>query len=419
MTKAVVFVVGKHPLKEPGGGHSSYIRAHARAAVRAGYEPHLFCVGDSNYSTKTAFGTIHCVYSPWHPRRQLLIARHAPRLAETIVKFIETERQPQVIHGFGLWGYAGVIASERLTKVGIAIKPILSSYTTYEAEARSQLEANINSPLLSRFRFHAQHLWIQTVVERYERLAYQRSELVLINYESVRRLIEAKYGDRVRCRKIPYTCENAFDAADTSRTLAEQPAHKPSDIPVIITIASHYPRKGHDMLLEALKLMYDAGVSFRAYVIGGGPLLEEHRRRVRNLGIAGRTALTGVVDDVRPYLGSADIFVLPSLAEQSGSLAVIEAMQARLPIVAAAVDGLCEDLTNDHDALLVPPTSVSLASALTRLLADRQLRARLSRNALHTFRTRFSPDRFAHALGSIYEELHADLAPGSVSRLCS
>jgi hypothetical protein len=45
--RAVAFVCGKDPVAEISGGHSPYVRAHARAAIAAGYEPHLFCVGRS------------------------------------------------------------------------------------------------------------------------------------------------------------------------------------------------------------------------------------------------------------------------------------------------------------------------------------------------------------------------------------
>jgi glycosyltransferase involved in cell wall biosynthesis len=419
MTAEVLYVAGKDPLNEPGGGHSAYVRAHAHAAVRAGFHPHIFCVSDSNLESETTFGTIHSVYSPWRPRRQLMIAGHAPRLAAGIVEFVESRKRPYVVHGFGLWGYAGVLACRRIAQSGITSKSILSSYTTYETEARSQVASRINAPLSSRLFYHTQHLWVRTAVERYERLAYVNSELVLINYESVRRLIESKYGTSVRCLKVPYTCESAFDSADASQNLIDLTTADRPGIPLIIAVASHHPRKGHEVLLAALKILDDAGASFRTCIIGGGPLLEEHRRYARELGIADKVTLTGLVDDVTPYLRSADIFVLPSIAEQSGSLAVLEALQAGLPIVAAAVDGLCEDLTDDHDSLLVPPTSASLAGALRRLLEDRSLRARLSKNARQTFDVRFSADHFAHALGSVYEELQAGMLHPQAARVCS
>src|SRR5262249_59045347 len=64
MVKEIVFMVGKSPLEETGGGHSSYVRAHARAAIRAGFRPHLFGVGESVEIAETEYGVVHQLRSP-------------------------------------------------------------------------------------------------------------------------------------------------------------------------------------------------------------------------------------------------------------------------------------------------------------------------------------------------------------------
>jgi glycosyltransferase involved in cell wall biosynthesis len=111
------------------------------------------------------------------------------------------------------------------------------------------------------------------------------------------------------------------------------------------------------------------------------------------------------VADIEPYLRSATVFVLPSLTEQSGSLALLEAMQVGLPVVASACDGIPEDVRHGHDALLVPPGSVNgLADTLEYALADVDLRRRLGREASRTFEARFSATRIADALGRLYSE---------------
>jgi hypothetical protein len=62
MAKEIVFVVGKDPLRETGGGHSSYVRAHARAAIRIGFDPHLFCAGFDKGVVQTDFGVVHSCF---------------------------------------------------------------------------------------------------------------------------------------------------------------------------------------------------------------------------------------------------------------------------------------------------------------------------------------------------------------------
>ncbi|HEV7484847.1 MAG TPA: hypothetical protein VGQ65_04140, partial [Thermoanaerobaculia bacterium] len=57
----VVMIAGRDPRDEVSGGHSGYVRSYARAAVMAGFTPHIFCVGRNASTTETAFGVIHRV----------------------------------------------------------------------------------------------------------------------------------------------------------------------------------------------------------------------------------------------------------------------------------------------------------------------------------------------------------------------
>ncbi|HUB75741.1 MAG TPA: glycosyltransferase family 4 protein, partial [Solirubrobacteraceae bacterium] len=114
-------------------------------------------------------------------------------------------------------------------------------------------------------------------------------------------------------------------------------------------------------------------------------------------------ALPGYVPDLGGLLAACDVFVLASRAEQSGSLAVLEAMAAGKAIVATAVDGLVEDLTDGVDGILVPPADdVALAGALRTVLLDAGLRAQLGAGARRTFAARFSAAPFAAALAGAY-----------------
>jgi hypothetical protein len=58
--EAIVLVAGNNIL-ESRGGHPTYVRAHARAALMAGFQPHLFSLGRFNDVLETEFGTVHRV----------------------------------------------------------------------------------------------------------------------------------------------------------------------------------------------------------------------------------------------------------------------------------------------------------------------------------------------------------------------
>ena len=176
----------------------------------------------------------------------------------------------------------------------------------------------------------------------------------------------------------------------------------------IVSLSRHDPRKGVEVLLRALALLRGAGVRFRACLVSGGPLLASHRRLAERLHLDDVATFTGWVADSYPYLRQADVFVLPSLQEGSGSIALLEALQAGAAIVASNVDGIAEDVRDGESALLVEPGNAdALGRALACALADAGLRDRLRRRASQTYAERFSADRFSAAIGRIYAELGA------------
>ncbi len=403
MNREVLFVAGRDPLKEQGGGHSSYVRAHGRAAILAGFSPQLFCVSDRTESVETGFGTVHRVRSPFRPFRQLMIAGHLAPLAGAIERFARKGGARCLIHGFGVWGRAGVLAAKRLARNGIEATAIISSYTTYRDETASKIRGQKRgSSFLDRALLRLEYSWIRLAVDPYERKAYRHSRLVLINYESVRRLIEKRYRIGALCEKIRYSSEASF-AAEAAEISTRSRA---GAVPLIVSVARHDFRKGNDILIEALARLRRDGIAFRARLIGEGPLLERNRAICRRLDLDGQVAILGFVPDVSPHLREADVFVLPSLEEQSGSLALIEALQARVAVVASGVDGIPEDVEDGRSAILVTPADPGvLASALRRVLAAPGLRRELAAEGRRIFEACFAPQVFSSALAGVYERL--------------
>jgi len=408
-SRDVVLVAGRDPLEELGGGHSSYVRAHARAVLRLGFTPHLFCAGRGQATVETDYGIVHRSAAPVRPVRQLLAGLHAPRLAAAIARFAAGRRGPLLVHGFGVWGYAGVLACERLRSSAPECEaiPIVSSYTTYAAESRAILRSLAGYGWRTRLRCRADFLWIRLAAERWERRAYCESRRVLVNYESVRRLVAARYGAAACCVKLTYAAEAAF-VREPPAAPAAAPAARGVDerVPLIVAVGRHEPRKGGHVLLAALAALRRAGVPYRASLVGGGRQLAEERVLVRRLGLGSQVELPGEVPDPYPYLERADVFVLPSRSEQSGSLALLEALQAGCAVVASRVDGIPEDVSDGVSALLVEPGDAeTLAGALARLLGDPDLRRRLAAGARRRFEERFSAGAFAAALGKVYADL--------------
>jgi glycosyltransferase involved in cell wall biosynthesis len=403
----LALVAGKDPLDEPGGGHSAYVRAYARAAVAAGYAPEILCVGRTAAVRETEFGTIRRVRSPFRPLRQLMIAGHSPLLAGALVELARRREGPVLAHGFGVWSHAGVRACARLRGDGRAATAVVGSYTTILVEAQSQVRAAAGAPARARLSYAAQALWARAVVERYERAAYRGAERVFVNYDAVARIVAERHGPGVRVARLAYGPESGFASAPGGVEVPAAIARlEPAGAPLVVCVARHHARKGVDVLIEALARLRDEGTPVRACLVGDGPLLDADGARVEALGLAAGVAVTGLVEAIDPYLAAADVFALPSREEQSGALALLEALRHGLPVVASAVDGIPEDVVDGESALLVPPGDpAALAAALRRLVTDPPLRERLGRAAHRTFAERFSAERFAADVGAAYAAL--------------
>jgi glycosyltransferase involved in cell wall biosynthesis len=230
--------------------------------------------------------------------------------------------------------------------------------------------------------------------------------MIIVNYNCVEEQFIDEFGTDVEVRRLPYASEEAFLCKPAAEAPAAIRALQPKEAPLIVCLSRHDPRKGVEILIRALGRLKQAGVQFRACLVGRGELLQAHRLLAQNLGLEGTTVLTGLVPDPFSYLNCADIYVLPSIRESSGSLALLEALQAGAAVVASDVDGIPEDVKHGESALLVKSGSVpELTQALTNLLCNPDLRLRLANQGRELFATRFSADVFARAIRATYAEL--------------
>jgi D-inositol-3-phosphate glycosyltransferase len=90
------------------------------------------------------------------------------------------------------------------------------------------------------------------------------------------------------------------------------------------------------------------------------------------------------------------------------SLALLEAMAAGLPVIATAVGGTPEAVTEGVTGLLIPPQDAeALAGALERLLSDPTWGQKLGENARKMVAEKFSLERLGREINEIYGELVA------------
>ena len=150
---------------------------------------------------------------------------------------------------------------------------------------------------------------------------------------------------------------------------------------MVLTVANLRPEKGYDTLLDAARLVVDHGLAVRFVSVGCGPEEEPMAERHRTLGLGDRFTFLGLREDVLRLLVAADMFVLPS-RQEGLPVVLMEATSVGLPIVATAVGGVPQVLTDGVDGLVVRPDSPpDLADGVVRLVEDPALRERLGAGA--------------------------------------
>ncbi|HVB59363.1 MAG TPA: glycosyltransferase family 4 protein, partial [Candidatus Acidoferrales bacterium] len=149
--------------------------------------------------------------------------------------------------------------------------------------------------------------------------------------------------------------------------------------PVLLVAGRLEPQKGHRVLIDALPLILREFPRVRLVCLSDGALRSKLEQRVAELGLQNSVRFTGYQPDLLPWLALADICVLPSYYEGL-PVAVVEALASGKPMVATAVDGTPEVLTDGETGLLVPPgDSASLAKAIIQMLANPEQRASMAR----------------------------------------
>lgn len=147
----------------------------------------------------------------------------------------------------------------------------------------------------------------------------------------------------------------------------------------LLAVGSLVPRKGYDMLIDALATLRD--IPWSLAVAGADDRSPETTKalhaQIAARGLADRIALRGPVDDdelARLYDG-ADLFVIASHYEGYG-MAATEALVRGLPLVATTGGALAATVPDDAALKIAPGDERALSAALRRMMTDHALRQR-------------------------------------------
>jgi glycosyltransferase involved in cell wall biosynthesis len=216
-------------------------------------------------------------------------------------------------------------------------------------------------------------------------------------------------GERVAALPGGVDAERFHPALDGGAVRAELGV--PGGRLLVGVVAGLRPMKGHEVVLEAARLLAKDGVSPRFVFVGGGRLEERIRERVRRAGLDGEVTLAGFVPDLPRAIAALDVALYPPLESDGMGRVVFEYLAVGRPLVASRVGVVPEVLVDGRDALLVPAGEPeALAAAIGRLARDPSLRTALGLSGRRLVMERYSGARLAARLAERYRAL---VAPGA------
>jgi len=131
--------------------------------------------------------------------------------------------------------------------------------------------------------------------------------------------------------------------------------------------------KGHTHLLKAFSQVSQRMSHAKLVIIGDGGLRYELNKEIEQLGLSGKVIMAGHIESAYQLMSALDVFVLPSLEEGFG-LVLLEAMVAKLPVIASKVGGIPDVVGESLGTLVEPADVTALAQAMvnTSELSEKQ-----------------------------------------------
>jgi 1,2-diacylglycerol 3-alpha-glucosyltransferase len=295
-----------------------------------------------------------------------------------------------------------------------------------QAAATKSLELDL--PLV--FTFHTQYReythyvpfpmetvqnFLKNTLDRWLGDFMRRCQHIIIPSESMRQILVDRYGLKDRFTVIPTGIDlEAYRTADRNKIRRKRKWEKDT---VMISVGRLAPEKNWSTLIHATALVLQEYPRFRLVLIGDGQERKELEGLARELGIRRRVTFTGALpfSEIPAYMKAADLFGFASVTETQG-LATLEAMAARLPVVAVDASGTRDILKHGKQGYLVENTAEALAAAIKKLLSN-PARMKQFAKAAHKKAQSFNIERLADKLLDVYGQAIRDKKKGRFVKL--
>lgn len=219
-----------------------------------------------------------------------------------------------------------------------------------------------------------------------------------VSAEKVHVVLNAIEGDRWNAGIDPAPVRRELGLPDTAK--------------VVTCVARIFRPKGQVELVRAVALAHKEVPDVLLLIVGqdyppGSNHSAELKQLAEQLGIGDRVVFAGQRSDVPRIMAASDVFAMPSFEEPFG-LVYAEALAMQRPVVALGDGGTPEVVDHGKSGLLSPSGNIEeLAGNIVTLLRDAELRRRFGEHGRRQVLERFTPERMANDVASLYRSLAA------------
>ncbi len=178
-----------------------------------------------------------------------------------------------------------------------------------------------------------------------------------------------------------------------------------NDYPIILNVGRLTAQKAQNDIISAAMILRENGMNVNMVIAGDGVLRSCLKEQIEHLNLADVVKLIGFRDDVSRLLDVSDIFLLPSL-EEGLPIALLEAMSARVPIIATPVGEVPKIIQDGVNGFLVPVNDPrAIAGAIDRCLKNMSQAKLMSMNAFEQFERTFSSSIMYREYSKVYDKV--------------
>jgi glycogen synthase len=233
------------------------------------------------------------------------------------------------------------------------------------------------------------------MIESFEWWLTYDSSLIIVSSNAMKRDTKWKYkvpDDKICVIPIGIDPTKFLTASPNKERVRERFGVSTSD-KLILFVGRLTHQKGCEYLIRSIPYVAKYH-NVKLIIVGDGYMRGELEYIAQSTGEAWRIRFTGFISDseVVDLMMSSDVMVIPSVYEPFGVVA-LEAMAARLPIVASNVDGLAEIVKHEYNGILVyPRDSSSISWGISRILSEPANTQRLLDNGIKELSRQYTWD---------------------------